>query len=95
MEEIKKFLNIDEKKEKAGKEKGKIAISTTLSREIYDKIKAKGLHFNELILLGLNARDKNPAILERLAILETGNDKLQRKLKEFYQKLCELKEAKK
>lgn len=71
-------------------DEGKVAIGTTLPRSVYDEIKEKRLHYNELIIRGLDAVNKNPGIMTRLDELEVGNQKLQHKLTDFYQKLFEL-----
>jgi hypothetical protein len=72
-----------------------VAITTAIPERVRLEIKEKKLHYNELIIRGLESVNKNPAILERLNDLESGNQKLQRKLSEFYNKLVELKADKK
>ncbi len=59
-------------------------ITTTLPVEIIKEIKERMLHYNELIIIGLQAKKGMPNLLERVRELETGNIKLQKKLGELY-----------
>jgi len=59
---------------------GAIAIGTSIPREVFDEIHAKGLHYNELIIRGLQASKGMPALMGRVGELESGNEKLQAKL---------------
>jgi len=67
---------------------GRVPVSTTISREEFEEIKANNWHYNELIGLGILGKKNNPAILERISELEAGNKKLSAKLSEFYNKLA-------
>lgn len=71
--------------EKQNSAQGRITISTTISRENYDKIKTQCWHYNELITMGMQAKEDMPCLLARIGILEEGNRKLQAKLTQIYQ----------
>lgn len=55
-------------------------ISTSLPVEVVKAIKERHLKYNQLIMMGIQAYNGNNQLIERMKLLEEGNDKLQRKL---------------
>lgn len=75
---------------------GKMAqqISTSVSREIYDFVKRNHLHWNQLILSGIQAQRNHENIMQRLHEVEEGNMKLQAKLRFMSEQYLELERRK-
>lgn len=67
---------------------GRVQITTSIPYEWYKKIKANVWKYNELVGLGITAKENNPQILERIKELERGNKKLQSKLTQFAGRLA-------
>jgi hypothetical protein len=55
-------------------------ITTTISKERFDFIKSRGWRFSELILLGIQQKEQNPALIERISKLEKANFVMQDRL---------------
>lgn len=68
-----------------------VTISTTLSQESIDQIKKARWHYNELIVLGMEAKRNMPHLLERINALERGNEKLQRHVTEVCTELSDMR----
>jgi len=70
-------------------------ISTTIPLKAYQTAKERGYKFNELLLLGLRAKEENPQLIERITVLEEGNKKLQFKITALYTELMRQEEESK
>jgi len=66
-------------------------ISLGIPDEVYSFVKKHGWKHKEVYLLGIQAKQDNPQLLNRIAITERGNEKLQRKLTELGEQIAKLK----
>jgi hypothetical protein len=67
-----------------------VTITTTINREVYDKIKAAHLHYNELLITGFSATMKNPEVLDRIKGLEESSKQAMDKLAQLKLRIWEL-----
>jgi len=67
-----------------------ITTSTTIRREIYDRIKKEGWKVSELVRLGVCAKEQNPQLIQRIKELEAENSKISAKLQTYAKRLFEL-----
>jgi peptidoglycan hydrolase CwlO-like protein len=74
------------------KRAGKSIIGTSIPDEILAEIKKKGLHYNELIIKGLQATAGMPALLDRANNAEERVSKIVAKLEEVARELYETQE---
>lgn len=65
-------------------------ITTTIPTEWRLKIAEKRWKINELIGLGISAKEDNPQIMARIAELERTNDRLRARLEKFGSRLLEM-----
>lgn len=65
-------------------------ITTTIPTEWRLKIAEKRWKINELIGLGMAAKEDNPQIMARIAELERTNDRLRARLEKFGSRLLEM-----
>lgn len=63
----------------------KVSVNTTIPAEKYDLIKSKGLKFNEILLIGIDAKIK-------IDFLEAENNRLSEKIQELAKRIFELEQ---
>ena len=67
--------------------------SIKLEDSVYEAWKRSGLRLNNLVILGLKAHNQTPGYIDRIRELETGNDRLQKKVTIALNRINELERA--
>lgn len=65
-------------------------ITTTIPKDIKDYIKRNGYKYNELLRLGIMAKENNPQMIDRIRILENRNEVIERRLEYIIDKIKEV-----
>jgi hypothetical protein len=63
-----------------GEKMEQMALTTTIPYDLWKKCKDNGWKWQELMYLGIAAKENNPQLVQRIREVEEGNDKLQKKL---------------
>lgn len=67
-------------------------VSLNIPLDVYEFVKKHGWNHREVYLLGIQAKQDNPQLLNRLSEFERGNEKLQKFATNQSQRIEELKQ---